>query len=458
MWGFVIVVLILAIAIPLAIAHNKKTNLAWSDAARTLGLSYRPGGFLQSRRIEGQLKGMRVVVDTFTRSSGKHSTSYTRYRISYPRSLGLGLQLQREGMLSTVTKLFGAQDIQIGDVSFDNAMLVKGRNELGIREFLTPPRRMRIQRFIAGRSEAVIDDTSIRYTKAGIASNSRALVSAIQSMARLGWHLIEEQEDDDRLQQVMQLRNEGDPEAALRVLEKSVQANSPPAKQATDVQPIEAFLTTPVEEKRMRGELQYMSGDRQGAHRTFQEVQNDDPDDEEIVEWLKLTEDKPTPPAVPSENVSADSQASQAEASASDAGSPPADEVELPSDPTEPIDSEQFCDELFGKDVRSFDVNTQFEQRYQGRTVQWSGELTKIERNYSSFIFEQSGGTKATYKIDERPSPYYGTHDVLAVVHLSEAEGESLKGRVGQTIGFTGELVKADGLMRNVYLDHGQTT
>ena len=139
MWGFVIVALILAIAIPLAIAHNKKTNLAWSDAARTLGLSYRPGGFMQSRRIDGQLNGLRVVVDTFTRSSGKHSTSYTRYRISFPRSLGLGLQLKREGVLSTVTKIFGAQDLQVGDASFDNAMLVKGHDARAVRERARDP-------------------------------------------------------------------------------------------------------------------------------------------------------------------------------------------------------------------------------------------------------------------------------------------------------------------------------
>ena len=461
MSAVIIIALILAIVIPLAIAHGKKTNQAWADAARTLGLSYRPGGFLQSRRIEGNLKELRVVVDTFTRSSGKNSTTYTRYRVNFPRSLSLGLQLQREGMLSSVSKFFGAQDIQVGDASFDNSMLIKGRNAVAIREFLTPARRMRIQHFIAGRREAVIDDVSIRYTKVGIVSKSPAIVASIQSMSRLAWHLIGERDQDSRLQQAMQLQNEGDPEAALRVIERSVQEASP-AKGGTDSEPVEAFLVNPVEEKRMQGELFYLSGDRKQAHHAFQEVQRDDPDDEEVADWLELTSDEPSQSVetASDENVVV-AEAAPTAATSADKGQGESDdraEVHEPVDPTKPIERSQFCDELFGDDVRSFDVNSRFERRYQGRTVQWSGELKKLERNYSSFIFEQSGGTKATFKIDERPSPYYGTHDVLAIVHLSEAEGEQLKDRVGQTIGFTGELVKADGLMRNVYLDHGQTT
>ena len=61
-------------------------------------------------------------------------------------------------------------------------------------------------------------------------------------------------------------------------------------------------------------------------------------------------------------------------------------------------------------------------------------------------------------KIDERPSPYYGTHDVLAVVHLADGDPKDHEGRIGQTVSFTGTLVKADGLMRNVYLDQGEIT
>ncbi len=452
MWGFVIVALILAIAIPLAIAHNKKTNLAWSDAARTLGLTYRPGGFLQSRRIEGRLKELRVVVDTFSRSSGKHSTSYTRYRVDFPRSLGLGLQLRREGMFSSVSKFFGSQDIKVGDASFDNSMLVKGHNVHGIREFLTPARRLRIQRFITSRQEAVIDDSSIRYTKVGIVSKSSALVSAIQSMAQLGWLLIEQREQDSQLQRAMQLQNEGDPESALRCLEAATRDTAAVAT------PGERFLENPIDEKRLQGELLYLSGDREQAHKTFQDVQHADPDDEEVGDWLDLTKETPEPTTTPEAVASSDAVMSAEPPVDQPVAQSGASETEDVTDAKVSVERDQFCDDLFAEDVRSFDVNTLFEERYQGRKVNWSGELTKVERNYSSFIFDQSGGTKVTFKIDERPSPYYGTQDVLAVVHLSEAEGEQLKHRIGQTIRFSGELVKADGLMRNVYLDHGEMT
>ena len=67
MAGFILVVLIAAIVISLAMAHHNKTNRAWSEAARRLGLAHRPGGFMSSPTLVGQVKGMRVVVEVMTR-------------------------------------------------------------------------------------------------------------------------------------------------------------------------------------------------------------------------------------------------------------------------------------------------------------------------------------------------------------------------------------------------------
>ena len=75
MSGFIVVLFILAIALPFALAHTKKRNRAWSEAALQLGLSFTPGGFLQGRRLVGRVAGMQAVVDTFSRGSGKNSTS-----------------------------------------------------------------------------------------------------------------------------------------------------------------------------------------------------------------------------------------------------------------------------------------------------------------------------------------------------------------------------------------------
>jgi hypothetical protein len=468
MSGFIIVVLVLAVAIPFAIAHTKKRNRTWSEAARQLDLAFTPGGFLKSLTLTGQVERMQVVVDTFTRGSGKNSSTYTRFRVSFPRSLGLGLGLKQEAFFSGVSKFFGSQDIQIGDSTFDHTMMIKGNSEHSIRLFLTPARRMRIQRFMAWQHENTIDDNSIQCIKVGVASERSSIVSTVQSMVRLAWHLMEDREDDDRLQKAMRLQNEGDPEGALELIEAIVvQAAEKPVASVNEPG---GFMQEPVDERRMQGELHYMAGDRELAYEAFQKLHSVDPEDEEVKEWLDMTKS--------ADQLAADSREPVPKSSVDPAPPPVRREpgrnqgverapVEHERDQDTPVElapykaelqQKLFCDDLFGDSTQSLAVSKRFEQEYVAREVKWQGELVKVERNYSAFVFEESTGTKATFKIDERLSPYYGTDDVLAVVHLPGSAIEELKNRVGEQLHFTGKLVKVDGLMRNVYVDHGEVT
>jgi hypothetical protein len=284
-------------------------------------------------------------------------------------------------------------------------------------------------------------------------------------MVRLARNLIEDRDDDDRLQQAMQLRNNGEPERALEVIDAIVvKAAEPPVVSAGE--PAD-FEQDPVDERRMQAELRYLAGDRERAHEAFQQLHTADPEDEEVMEWLELT--RPTAQVVaestePASESAAESTPLHAERESDpdqDVGQAPVEHGRDRDPPVQPASEEGglqqqlFCDDLFGDSTRSFDVNKRFEQEYVARQVRWQGELLKVERNYSAFIFEESTGAKATFKIDERKSPYFGTDNVLAVVHLPESAIEELKNRVGEQLRFSGKLVKVDGLMRNVYLDHG---
>jgi hypothetical protein len=463
---FIIVVLILAIAIPFVISRTKNRNRAWSEAARQLGLAFTPGGFLKGRKLAGRVAGMQVVVVTFTRGSGKNSSTFTRFCVTFPRPLGLGLSLTKEGFFSGVSKFFGSQDIQIGDPAFDQAMIIKGTSEHSIQSFLTPARRLRIQRFMAWRHENTINDNSIQCVKSGVASDRSSMVSTVQSMVRLAWHLIKNREDDERLQKAMWLQNEGNPEEALKAIDVIVAQAA--EKSAASVNEPGGFMKEPVDEQRMQAELQYMAGDREQAHEAFQKLRSVVPEDGEIMEWIEMT--KPAnqlppdssepfpkssvelvPPPVIREP-GRDQGVEQAQVEHEhDQGTP----VEIAPDAAE-IQQKLFCDDLFGDSVRSLDVSKRFEREYVAREVKWQGKLLKVERNYSTFVFEESTGAKATFKIDEWPSPLYGTNDVLAVVHLPELAMEELRNRIGEQLHFMGKLVKADGLMRNVYVDHGE--
>ncbi len=73
--------------------------------------------------LAGSIDGFEVKVWTESRSAGKSSVTYLCIEVAgIPRGLGL----QREGLMSSLAKVFGADDIQVGDAAFDAAMQVTG--------------------------------------------------------------------------------------------------------------------------------------------------------------------------------------------------------------------------------------------------------------------------------------------------------------------------------------------
>ena len=123
---FVLVVAVVATVLIVAAvhAHSRKIEETWQDAANQLGMQFRSGSVMRSKTIQGHLYNNRVEVDTFSKSSGKSSSTYTRYRVHYPEHLRMGLKLKRQGFFAGVAALFGSQDIEVGDPQFDREMKI----------------------------------------------------------------------------------------------------------------------------------------------------------------------------------------------------------------------------------------------------------------------------------------------------------------------------------------------
>ena len=101
------------------VAHTSKKRTAaretWATAAHRLRLVLTDGGAFSNPSMRGTLDGFRVAADVVTRGSGKNNKTNTRYRVHYP-SLRLGMRLTKEvALLSSLSKGFGAQDVEVGD-------------------------------------------------------------------------------------------------------------------------------------------------------------------------------------------------------------------------------------------------------------------------------------------------------------------------------------------------------
>ena len=109
----------------------------WQQFADEIGGEYIDGGFWKTRRVVGRLDNWTVVFDTFSRSSGKHSTTYTRIRSPFRTRDGLKFKLRKRGVFSNIGKILGAEDAKIGDLNFDEKFIIKGNDGIKIKELFS---------------------------------------------------------------------------------------------------------------------------------------------------------------------------------------------------------------------------------------------------------------------------------------------------------------------------------
>jgi hypothetical protein len=78
-----------------------------------------------------------LTLDTYTVSTGKSSTTYTRFRAPYVNADGFRFQVYRSGLFTELGKMLGMQDIEIGDPAFDQTYVLKGNDENKVRQFFS---------------------------------------------------------------------------------------------------------------------------------------------------------------------------------------------------------------------------------------------------------------------------------------------------------------------------------
>ena len=134
---FLLIVGILVLFAVLAYLGRRARQQAWSELAARTGLTFESGGLFSPMRITGAYRGHALTLDTFTRSSGKSSTTYTRIRMSVNNPSALSLAIYDENVLSKLGKALGMQDVQVGDDELDRRFTFKGQPEPVLASLLT---------------------------------------------------------------------------------------------------------------------------------------------------------------------------------------------------------------------------------------------------------------------------------------------------------------------------------
>jgi hypothetical protein len=108
--------------------------------SQEIGAEFQPGGFRRSSKVVATHAGLEITLDTYTSSSGKSSTTYTRLRAPYVSEDGFRFNVYTKTAFSSIG-LFavGAKDIVIGDPIFDRQFVITTSSETKTRQLLGEP-------------------------------------------------------------------------------------------------------------------------------------------------------------------------------------------------------------------------------------------------------------------------------------------------------------------------------
>jgi hypothetical protein len=108
----------------------------WQQLSSEIGADYVKGGLWKGGKVVAKVKEWTVTLDTYTVSTGKSSTTYTRLRAPYVNRDGFRFTIYRKGLFSELGKFFGMQDIQVGQPALDRDFIVKSNNVTKVRSLL----------------------------------------------------------------------------------------------------------------------------------------------------------------------------------------------------------------------------------------------------------------------------------------------------------------------------------
>ncbi len=172
-----------------SIKKGAENRQKWHQAAMSLGFEHRHGKTFWGTQTTGPMLGKRegfdVRITTFTRSSGEHSSTHTSVEVLSPTNMNLGLHITPEGFFTGVSKMFGTQDIQVGDRTFDDVFLIKGNRPADIIALLNPAVRQQLLTINAQHGSIKLTDQGTYQEWDGMITDAHRLASLIAPQVRL---------------------------------------------------------------------------------------------------------------------------------------------------------------------------------------------------------------------------------------------------------------------------------
>lgn len=171
---FVFIFGLVAVIVIIGYSNSRSKRAAWGELASQTGLNFVAGNFLgKPSVVSGIYRGHSLALDTFSRGGGEDRTTYTRIVLGLKNPTQLTLSISEEGVGSKLKKLFGAQEILVGDEAIDAKFFIKGSPEMAVQRLLTNTSLR--QKLLESKSLHIELGNRILYEKRGYEGNPEKL-------------------------------------------------------------------------------------------------------------------------------------------------------------------------------------------------------------------------------------------------------------------------------------------
>ena len=112
----------------------------WQQLSREMKARFVEGTWTRPDKVQATHGEWTVTLDTYAVHTGKVVIIYTRMRAPYVNPDGFRFRVYRRGLFSEIGKVFGMQDVEVGQPAFDEAFIIKGTDEGKLRQLFANPK------------------------------------------------------------------------------------------------------------------------------------------------------------------------------------------------------------------------------------------------------------------------------------------------------------------------------
>lgn len=136
---------------------RKDYRAVWKEFSDVYGGRYLLGSYDQEDRVEINYRDHIIVFDHFKLyqvvGAQSHDTEFTRIRFEFKSPDNLRFRIIEQTLFDDIGKLFGLQDIRVGDKKFDFRFLISGTDEYKVQTIFS---QEKIKNFILSQNDILL--------------------------------------------------------------------------------------------------------------------------------------------------------------------------------------------------------------------------------------------------------------------------------------------------------------